>query len=77
MTMTAPETADGAPGTIAAVLKDRIRVATGNGALDVLTLQPPGKKAMNAADWARLAFRSLNRGLRAASFEVSVDFRDE
>jgi hypothetical protein len=26
---------------------------------------------------ARLAFRSLNRGLRAASFEVSVDFRDE
>lgn len=26
---------------------------------------------------ARLAFRSLNRSLRAASFEVSVDFRDE
>lgn len=26
---------------------------------------------------ARLAFRSLNRGLRAASFEVAVDFRDE
>ena len=26
---------------------------------------------------ARLAFRSLNRGLRAASFEVPVDFRDE
>jgi len=26
---------------------------------------------------ARLAFRSLNRGLRAASFEVSVDFRDD
>lgn len=26
---------------------------------------------------ARLAFRSLNRGLRAASFEVAVDFRDD
>ncbi len=28
-------------------------------------------------DKARLAFRALNRRLRAASFEVSVDFRDE
>lgn len=28
-------------------------------------------------DAARLAFRSLNRGLRAASFEVAVDFRAE
>lgn len=26
---------------------------------------------------ARLEFRALNRGLRAASFEVSVDFRDD
>lgn len=28
-------------------------------------------------DQARLAFRALNRKLRAASFEVTVDFRDE
>lgn len=28
-------------------------------------------------DKARLTFRALNRRLRAASFEVSVDFRDE
>lgn len=45
------------PGTIIGVLKDRIRIATGQGAIDVLTLQPPGKKPMNAADWARGALK--------------------
>lgn len=33
--------------------KKRVRVATGDGVLELGTVQPPGKKAMRAADWAR------------------------
>ncbi|MCG3864357.1 MULTISPECIES: methionyl-tRNA formyltransferase [unclassified Photobacterium] len=39
-----------APGTILSADKQGILVATGNGALRLLSLQPPGKKAMTAAD---------------------------
>ncbi|UXI01269.1 methionyl-tRNA formyltransferase [Photobacterium sp. TY1-4] len=39
-----------APGTILAADKHGILVATGNGALRLLELQPPGKKAMPAQD---------------------------
>ncbi|EAR55084.1 methionyl-tRNA formyltransferase [Photobacterium sp. SKA34] len=38
------------PGTILSADKQGILVATGNGALRLLSLQPPGKKAMTAAD---------------------------
>ncbi|WP_318517808.1 methionyl-tRNA formyltransferase [Photobacterium leiognathi] len=39
-----------APGTILSADKKGILVATGNGALRLISLQPPGKKAMSAAD---------------------------
>ncbi|WP_318413777.1 methionyl-tRNA formyltransferase [Photobacterium leiognathi] len=38
------------PGTILSADKQGILVATGNGALRLISLQPPGKKAMSAAD---------------------------
>ncbi|WP_318464567.1 methionyl-tRNA formyltransferase [Photobacterium leiognathi] len=39
-----------APGTILSADKQGILVATGNGALRLISLQPPGKKSMSAAD---------------------------
>ncbi|WP_305837148.1 methionyl-tRNA formyltransferase [Photobacterium leiognathi] len=39
-----------APGTILSADKQGILVATGNGVLRLISLQPPGKKAMSAAD---------------------------
>ncbi|HDS1153120.1 TPA: methionyl-tRNA formyltransferase [Pluralibacter gergoviae] len=44
------DAADAAPGTILDVSKQRIRVATGDGILNLLSLQPAGKKAMSAQD---------------------------
>lgn len=44
------ENSDEAPGTILSADKKGIRVATGEGVLRLLSLQPPGKKAMSAAD---------------------------
>lgn len=44
------ENSDKAPGTILSADKKGIRVATGEGVLRLLSIQPPGKKAMSAAD---------------------------
>ncbi|MGE2834444.1 methionyl-tRNA formyltransferase [Mycobacterium sp. SMC-4] len=41
-----------APGEIS-VGKKTVRVGTGSVPVELSTVQPPGKKAMNAADWAR------------------------
>jgi methionyl-tRNA formyltransferase len=41
-----------APGAIRAT-KDGVRVGTASAPVTLGTIQPPGKKAMNAADWAR------------------------
>ncbi|MEQ4676848.1 methionyl-tRNA formyltransferase [Providencia vermicola] len=38
------------PGTIIRADKNGICIATGNGALNIIQLQPPGKKAMSAQD---------------------------
>nr|VUD28810.1 methionyl-tRNA formyltransferase [Raoultella sp. NCTC 9187] len=38
------------PGTIVAASKQGIQVATGNGILNLESLQPAGKKAMSAQD---------------------------
>jgi methionyl-tRNA formyltransferase len=40
------------PGRLA-VDKKHVRIGTATGAVQLDTVQPPGKKAMNAADWAR------------------------
>lgn len=40
-------------GTITDVVKDALRVKTGQGYLDLLTLQWPGKKAQNAAEFSQ------------------------
>ncbi|KXF81193.1 methionyl-tRNA formyltransferase [Enterovibrio coralii] len=44
------ESSDKAPGTILSADKTGIRVATGDGVLRLTAIQPPGKKAMSAAD---------------------------
>jgi methionyl-tRNA formyltransferase len=44
---------DSAPGTVAAVHKDRFEVATGAGRLTVLRLKPAGKPAMDAGAFLR------------------------
>jgi methionyl-tRNA formyltransferase len=43
---------DLAPGEAAAT-KRAVRVGTGSGAVQLGTVQPQGKKSMDAADWAR------------------------
>ena len=44
---------DAAPGCIMAINDDAIRVKTGDGDIEFLTLQWPSKKAQSAADFAR------------------------
>ncbi len=52
---------DGVPGTVAAV-GTTVALHTGRGWLEVLELQPPGKRAMSAADYLRGAGRGLQPG---------------
>lgn len=47
------ENTDIPPGTVTAVEKDRVLVATGQGQLAILVFQAPGKKAMPMADFLR------------------------
>lgn len=56
---------DAAPGTVLGVSDAGLRVACGNGVLEILTLQPEGKRAMSALDYAR--------GLRVATTHVLHD----
>lgn len=53
------------PGEVAATKKEA-RVGTGSGDVVLGRIQPPGKKMMNAADWAR--------GLQPADWEKGVVF---
>lgn len=50
--VTPAETADLAPGAVA-FGKNEVRVGTGTNDVVLGTIQAPGKKMMNAADWAR------------------------
>lgn len=50
--VTVVDETDLAPGELK-VDKKHVRVGTGSGAVQLQTVQPPGKKPMNAADWAR------------------------
>ena len=45
--------ADQPPGTVVLVDKQRLHVATGNGALSILAIQAPGKRAMPIAEFLR------------------------
>ncbi len=45
------------PGSILGIMKEGIRVQTGCGALELLRVQPPGKREMSARDWANGALR--------------------
>ncbi|NIA13194.1 MAG: methionyl-tRNA formyltransferase [Nitrospiraceae bacterium] len=45
------ESADTAPGTVTAVGRDGVHVATGDGQLAILVIQAPGKRAMDIADF--------------------------
>jgi methionyl-tRNA formyltransferase len=51
----AGQTVESTPATAGTLLetKERVLVATGAGALELLEVQPPGKPKMNAPDWAR------------------------
>lgn len=40
------------PGTILDIMKEGIRVQTGDGVLDIVKVQPPNKREMFARDWA-------------------------
>lgn len=53
-----------APGEICAD-KDGVRVGTGSGAVLLQSIQPPGKKMMAAADWAR----GVHDGIDGERFE--------
>lgn len=44
---------DAAPGTIVSILDDAVRVRTGDGYIDFLTLQWPGKKAQESSAFAQ------------------------
>lgn len=46
-------TLNGAPGTVTAVTKTGVEVATGSGPVILTDVQAAGKKRMSAADWAR------------------------
>lgn len=59
-------TADLAPGEVA-VSKKELRVGTGTGDVILSRIQPPGKKMMNAADWARGHFANAGNAEDAES----------
>ncbi|RAV34101.1 methionyl-tRNA formyltransferase [Corynebacterium heidelbergense] len=54
------------PGQVHAA-KNAVYVGTGSDPLELLSLQPPAKKMMNAADWARGQQSRLAAGLRFAA----------
>jgi methionyl-tRNA formyltransferase len=66
-TRTAPESPDSgsAPGSIVRITKDGLQVQTGAGLLDLLTVQPEGRRAMAARDYA-----AGHLGGGSASFDV-------
>lgn len=56
----------GEPGTVLATTDAGLRVACGQGAVEVTQLKPAGKRAMAAADWARGARLEEGERLGAA-----------
>ncbi|WP_457637202.1 methionyl-tRNA formyltransferase [Oceanithermus sp.] len=60
-----PARGEGAPGEVLDVGRVSVRVAAGEGAVELVTVQPEGKRPMAAAAWAR--GRRLGSGRRIAS----------
>ena len=54
------------PGTILAVLGDALRVSTGNGLIDILSLQPEGRRVMTVRDFAAGSRVSTGMSLSAS-----------
>ncbi|WP_373532370.1 methionyl-tRNA formyltransferase [Vampirovibrio sp.] len=50
----------GQPGQILAIIETGLLVQTGQGTLEILSLQPAGKKEMPARDWALGYFKAVN-----------------
>jgi methionyl-tRNA formyltransferase len=55
----------GAPGQILAIMESGIQVQTGEGDLEITSLQPAGKREMSARDWALGQFKADADGKRA------------
>jgi methionyl-tRNA formyltransferase len=53
--VTAPvdDAAEGAPGVVLRAERDHLVVATGQGALALMEVQPPGKRAMAVSEYLR------------------------
>lgn len=51
---------EGQPGQMLAVIETGLLVQTGQGILEVLSVQPAGKKEMTARDWALGHFKAVN-----------------
>jgi methionyl-tRNA formyltransferase len=61
---------DRAPGTVLAVSRDALRVRTVDGAIDILTVQPEGRRPMPARDFA--AGHRLSAGDRFATLGLGA-----
>lgn len=59
-----PAEGGGKPGEVLKVGPETLRVATGEGAVELITVQPEGKRPMSAAAWAR--GRGLKAGMKLA-----------
>lgn len=55
----------GQPGQLLAIIETGILVRTGDGILEIQSLQPAGKREMPARDWALGMFKSAGDGKRA------------
>ena len=64
---------NGAPGQILAIIETGILIQTGEGILEVTSLQPAGKREMPARDWALGTFKTDANGKRElACFEQAT-----
>ena len=61
----------GQPGQILAIIEAGILIRTGDGILEVTSLQPAGKREMSARDWAQGYFKPSSDGKRVLSGFIS------
>ncbi len=61
----------GQPGQILAIMESGILICTGDGILEITSLQPAGKREMSARDWAQGHFKPSSDGKRVLSGFIS------